>query len=346
MRGPCPISPSPWLPAAKAAVRASSSPFNGTLTISDRIWRNLSDGIPAIFVIYWQDMFVNAPFSTGFTPLPPDGPRPDWLKIRAGLAEAFAVTRQRLQVHGLNTVCVSAACPNLCHCWRRGHAAFLVLGPECSRRCRFCNVSKKTPAPPDPDEPRRVAEAVRDSGLGEVVVTSVTRDDLPDGGAAHWAAVIRAIRATAPNVRIEILVPDFKGSDQALATVFAAKPDIFGHNVETVPRLYPAVRPEADYARSIAVLGAAARAGFTVKTSLMLGLGETDDEIRRTLLDAHGAGATIVYLGQYLRPSPHHAPVCGYLSPEHFAALGEEARRIGFATVASAPLVRSSYPVQ
>ncbi len=288
-------------------------------------------------------MSANAPFSTGFTPLPQDGPRPDWLKVRVGGVEAVAATRQRLQALGLDTVCVSAACPNLCHCWRRGHATVLILGPECSRHCRFCNVSKKTPLPPDPGEPRRVAKAVRASGLGEVVITSVTRDDLPDGGAAHWAAVVRAIRAAAPSVRIEVLVPDFRGDRQALATVFASKPDIFGHNVETVPRLYPAVRPEADYARSLGVLRSAAEAGFTVKTSLMLGLGETDDEIRRTLVDAHWAGASIVYLGQYLRPTPLHTPVRGYLSPEHFAALGEEAAKIGFRTVKSAPFVRSSY---
>ena len=289
-------------------------------------------------------MTAGAPFSTGFAPLPPTAPRPDWLKIRVGGGGELAFTRQRLQSLGLNTVCVSAACPNLCHCWRRGHATVLILGPECSRHCRFCNVSKGCPAPPDPDEPRRVAEAVRAGGLGEVVVTSVTRDDLPDGGAAHWAATIRAIRAAAPAVRIEVLVPDFGGDVAALATVFAAKPDVFGHNLETVPRLYPAVRPEADYARSLAVLRAASEAGFTVKTSLMLGLGETDDEIRRTLLDAHNAGASIVYLGQYLRPTPGHLPVAGYLSPDHFGALGNEARRIGFATVRSAPFVRSSYP--
>ena len=289
-------------------------------------------------------MTAGAPFSTGFTPLPPTAPRPDWLKIRVGGCEAVADTRRRLAALGLNTVCVSAACPNLCHCWRRGHATVLILGPECSRHCRFCNVSKGRPTPPDDDEPRRVAEAVRAGGLAEVVLTSVTRDDLPDGGAAHWAATIHAIRAAAPAVRIEVLVPDFGGDAQALATVFDAKPDVFGHNLETVPRLYPAVRPEADYARSLAVLGAAAKAGFTVKTSLMLGLGETDDEIRRALLDAHDAGASIVYLGQYLRPTPLHTPVLGYLSPDHFAALGEEARRIGFATVRAAPFVRSSLP--
>ena len=289
-------------------------------------------------------MSANNPFSTGFTPLPPEGPRPAWLKVRVGGAEDIAATRRRLQSLGLNTVCVSAACPNLCHCWRRGHATVLILGPECSRHCRFCNVSKKTPVPPDPDEPSRVAEAVRASGLGEVVITSVTRDDLPDGGAAHWAAVVRAIRAAAPAVRIEVLVPDFQGKGESLAAVFASRPDIFGHNLETVPRLYPAVRPEADYARSLAVLRAAAQAGFTVKTSLMLGLGETDDEIRRTLVDAHDVGASIVYLGQYLRPTPLHTPVRGYLSPDHFAALGEEARQIGFVTVKSAPFVRSSYP--
>ena len=288
-------------------------------------------------------MFATHPFSTGFTPLPPDGPRPAWLKIRVSCGNAISATRARLQSLGLNTVCASAACPNICHCWSRGHVTILILGPECTRHCRFCNVSKAAPVLPDPDEPRRVAEAVRDSGLGEVVVTSVTRDDLPDGGAAHWSATVNAIRAAAPDVRIEVLTPDFQGDANALKTVFATRPDIFGHNLETVPRLYRAVRPEADYARSLAVLRAAADAGLTVKTSLMLGLGETDDEIHRTLTDARAAGASIVFMGQYLRPSPRHAPVMGYLSPEHFAALGEAAKHLGFETVASAPFVRSSY---
>ncbi len=288
-------------------------------------------------------MSENQPFSTGFTPLPPDGPRPDWLKIRVRCDGEISATRKRLQSLGLNTVCASAACPNICHCWRHGHATVLILGPECTRHCRFCNVSKGTPELPDPDEPRRVAEAVRDSGLGEVVVTSVTRDDLLDGGAAHWAATVNAIRATAPGVKIEVLTPDFQGDAKALATVFATKPDIFGHNLETVPRLYSAVRPEADYVRSLAVLRAAAEADLTVKTSLMLGLGETDDEIFRTLADARDAGVSIVFMGQYLRPSPRHVSVSGYLSPEHFAALGEAAKSLGFTAVESAPFVRSSY---
>ncbi len=285
----------------------------------------------------------NAPFSTGFTPAPPDGPRPEWLRLRIGAGRGLDATRDRLRALGLNTVCVSAACPNLAQCWSRGHATVLILGPECTRHCRFCNVSKGAPSPPDPDEPRRVAEAVRASGLGEVVVTSVTRDDMPDGGAAHWAAVIRAIRAAAPEVSVEVLVPDFGGEASSIATVLSACPDIFGHNLETVPRLYRSVRPEAGYERSLGVLRAAASAGFRVKTSLMLGLGETDDEIWRTLCDAREAGASIVFMGQYLRPSPRHAPVAGYLSPAHFAALGEAARRLGFDTVESAPFVRSSF---
>ncbi len=288
-------------------------------------------------------MSASIPFSTGFTPLPPDGPRPGWLKIRVSCGGEMSATRSRLRSLGLDTVCASAACPNICHCWSRGHATVLILGPECTRHCRFCNVSKGTPAPPDPDEPRRVAEAVRDSGLGEVVITSVTRDDLPDGGAAHWASTVDAIGAVAPLAKVEVLTPDFNGDSNALNTVFATRPDIFGHNLETVPRLYPAVRPEANYGRSLAVLRAAAEAGLTVKTSLMLGLGESDDEIFRTLADARAAGASIVFMGQYLRPSPRHAPVIGYLSPEHFAALGEAAKRLGFNTVESAPFVRSSY---
>ena len=172
-------------------------------------------------------MSASKPFSTGFTPFPPDGPRPGWLKIRVSCGGEMAATRSRLRSLGLDTVCASAACPNICHCWSRGHATILILGPECTRHCRFCNVSKGVPAPPDPDEPKRVAEAVRDSELGEVVVTSVTRDDLPDGGATHWAATINAIRVAAPGVRIEVLTPDFQGDANAKRSIFDRVKEIF-----------------------------------------------------------------------------------------------------------------------
>lgn len=282
-------------------------------------------------------------FSTGFTPVSPDGPRPPWLKLRISADAMLAATRDRLHSLNLNTVCESAACPNIGHCWKCGHATIMILGANCTRHCRFCNVAKNKVLPPDPDEPERVARAVKASGLSGIVITSVTRDDLPDGGAAHWAETVRAIRRLCPSVTQEILVPDFKGDANALETVFAAKPDIFSHNVETVPRLYPSVRPEAIYARSLEVLRAGAKAGFRTKTSLMLGLGETDDEIYRTLRDIRDAGVDTVFMGQYLRPSSAHIPVAGYLSPEHFAALGDAARALGFTTVESAPFIRSSY---
>jgi lipoic acid synthetase len=269
--------------------------------------------------------------------------KPPWIRVRAGHAPAVAGLRDRLRRLGLATVCEAAGCPNLGHCWSGGRATILLLGEGCTRSCTFCRVGRHAPRPPDPGEPGRVAAAVCAAGLREVTLTSVTRDDLPDGGAAHWAETIRQIHARAPGVPVEVLVPDFGGLPEALALVFAARPEVFGHNLETVPRLYPAVRPQADYARSLAVLRAARDAGLLVKTSLMLGLGETAGEIAGTLRDARDAGARICFLGQYLQPTPAHAPVARYLPPAEFDHLAELARAVGFECVASAPLVRSSY---
>lgn len=252
-------------------------------------------------------------------------------------------TRNRVHTLELNTVCESAACPNIGHCWKHGHATIMILGANCTRHCRFCNVSKHQVAPPDPNEPMRVAKAVQSCNLREVVITSVTRDDLPDGGAEIWAKTINAIKNSAPDVSIEVLVPDFKGDKKSLQTVFDAKPDIFSHNIETVPRLYPSVRPEAIYTRSLNVLKAGVATGLRTKTSLMLGLGETDDEIYRTLKDIRETGTETVFMGQYLRPSKAHVPVAGYLSPEHFDALGEAAKNLGFTHVEAAPFIRSSF---
>lgn len=285
----------------------------------------------------------SALFTTGFTPVSPDAPRPEWLKIRVASCTSVDATNERIHGKGLHTVCESAACPNIGHCWRCGHATIMILGNQCTRHCRFCNVSKGLIFPPDKDEPARVAESVKESGIKEIVITSVTRDDLPDGGAAHWAATIQAIRKAVPDSVIEVLVPDFKGSLQALQTVFDSKPDVFGHNIETVPRLYAEVRPEANYQRSLDVLRESVKAGFITKTSMMLGLGETDDEIYCTMKDIRSTGTDILFLGQYLRPTKEHIPVAGFLSPEHFAALGKAAMELGFGCVASAPLVRSSY---
>jgi len=270
-------------------------------------------------------------------------PKPPWLRVRAGGGAVFQTTRERLRAHHLHTVCEAAHCPNVGHCWSCGRATIMILGDRCTRGCRFCNVDKLPVLPPDPDEPASVARAVGESGLREVVLTSVTRDDLPDDGAGHWARTIRAIRGQCPGVSIEVLVPDFRGSPEKAATVFAAAPDVFGHNLETVPRLYPAARPQADYARSLELLRRAAAAGFITKTSLMLGMGEEPEEVEEVMRQARGAGVGILYLGQYLQPSPRHLPVHAYVTPEQFARYGDTARALDFGFVASAPLVRSSF---
>lgn len=289
-----------------------------------------------------MDGSSTVPFTTGFVPLPPGETWPPWLHIRLAASSPCAATGARLRAARLHTVCAEAACPNLGSCWQAGRATVMILGDRCTRHCRFCNVSKGLVPLPDPDEPERLARAVRESGLREITITSVTRDDLPDGGASLWAESVRSIRREAPEVSIEILVPDFQGDRAALGEVIDTRPDLFGHNVETVPRLYRSVRPEADYRRSLSVLRQASEAGLAVKSSLMLGLGERDDEIYETMADIRAAGAEVLYLGQYLRPSPAHLPVAGFLSPDHFNALGDAARGLGFAFVASAPLVRSS----
>lgn len=269
--------------------------------------------------------------------------KPEWIRVRLGRNETFQETRTRLRAHGLHTVCEEAMCPNVGKCWSCGRATIMILGDRCSRNCRFCNVESRELLPPDPTEPQRVAAAVRESGLQEVVLTSVTRDDLPDYGATAWAETIRAVRDTLPDILIEVLVPDFNGDSAALQRVIRAHPDIFGHNLETVPRLYPHARPQADYQRSLAVLEEAAQAGLITKTSLMLGLGETLTEIKATLMDARAAGCRIFYAGQYLQPSPRHLPVERYVEPQLFEKIREMALAMGFDFVSSAPLVRSSF---
>ena len=270
-------------------------------------------------------------------------PKPPWLRVRVGGGAQFQATADRLRAYHLNTVCEAAHCPNLGHCWSCGRATVMILGDRCTRGCRFCNVDKLAVLPPDANEPDAVAQAVAESGLREVVLTSVTRDDLPDGGAAHWAATVNAVRRRSPAIMIEVLVPDFCGDRQHLAHVLAAKPDVFGHNLETVPRLYPVARPQADFNRSLAVLQQAREAGFVTKTSLMLGLGETEEEVADVLRQARAVGVAILYLGQYLQPSPRHLSIAAYITPEQFDAYGVLARNLGFGFVASAPLIRSSY---
>ena len=270
--------------------------------------------------------------------------KPDWLKVRFPSQPDYFAVSSLLRKQGLNTICRSAQCPNRAECWSERTATFLVLGEVCTRSCAFCAVPKGKPVAPDPDEPARVAEAAAALGLRYVVVTSVTRDDLLDGGAGHFAAVVRALRARIPGVGVEILVPDFGGLEPPLLTVYETGPDVLGHNLETVESLYPAIgRKSAHYRRSLDLLRRAKDLGALTKSGLMIGLGETRDEIEKALGDLRRTGCDLLTIGQYLRPSTSHAPVARYYTPEEFERLGEEARALGFAGVEAGPLVRSSF---
>jgi lipoic acid synthetase len=269
--------------------------------------------------------------------------KPPWIRVKIGQNDTFQATRNRLKEKGLHTDCEEAFCPNLGHCWKRGRATIMILGDRCSRNCRFCNVDHRELLPPNPQEPRLVAEAIKEAGLKEAVLTSVTRDDLPDNGASHWAKTITLVREMNPDVLIEVLTPDFQGIRAHLDLVLDARPHVYSHNLETVPRLYPDARPQADYQRSLDVLKHSADAGHITKTSLMLGLGETMEEILATMQDAYDAGCRIFYAGQYLQPTPAHLPVAGYVTPDEFASIEKTAYDIGFGFAACAPLVRSSY---
>ena len=269
--------------------------------------------------------------------------RAPWLirRIPAGGVEQVQGLIDDLNLH---TVCRSASCPNLGECFHAGTATFLILGGICTRGCRFCGVPKGTPPPIDAAEAENVAVAVARMGLKHAVVTSVTRDDLPDGGAEQFAACIRNIRAKDAKVTVEVLTPDFAGNRQSLQIVLAEQPDVFNHNVETVPRLYEKVRPGANYQQSLDVLQQAAEFGIPwVKSGLMLGLGETEAEVLAVFADLREVGVNSLTVGQYLRPTREHLPVVDYIHPDRFAFLAAEAKRIGFAHIASGPLVRSSY---
>jgi lipoyl synthase len=270
---------------------------------------------------------------------------PEWARKGSPLAPGARGLRVLLREQALNTVCEEARCPNLGECFSRGTATFMLLGDRCTRRCGYCAVATARPEPPDAGEPDRVAEAAARLGLRHVVLTAVARDDLDDGGAAHFAAAVRAVRRRLPAARVEVLVPDFRGGRAALSAVLAAAPDVFNHNIETVPRLFPRVRPQGGYRRSLEMLAAARgmRPAQAVKSGLMVGLGETDDEIAAVLADLRAAGVDIVTMGQYLRPTRDHAPVDRYVSPEGFAALERRARALGFPTVYSGVFVRSSF---
>lgn len=268
---------------------------------------------------------------------------PSWFKIRLTTSERLADVRCLVRNNRLHTVCQSAACPNQTECWNSGTATFLILGNVCTRRCTFCNVPQGFPQSLDRDEPERVADAVASLQLKYVVVTSVTRDDLEDGGAELFAATIKTIRRKASGCRIEVLIPDFRGSEESLHAVLHAKPDVLNHNIETVPSLYPAVRPQADYTRSLSVLARAKTYGAVTKSGLMLGLGESTYEIQSVLKDLRNTDCDILTLGQYLQPSKNHRPVEKYYHPDEFSVLREQALAMNFKQVVSGPLVRSSY---
>jgi lipoic acid synthetase len=263
------------------------------------------------------------------------------MKLPSGAA--YFDLRARVHAQGLHTVCESASCPNIGECWSRRSLTIMILGGVCTRSCRFCDVPSGRPQPPDPGEPDRVGSVLAGLGLRHAVITCVNRDDLPDGGAAHWAATIRAVKQRCADLALEALTGDFAGDLSAVDRVLDAGPDVFAHNLETVPRLAREVRVQASYPRSYAVLAHASQRGALTKTGLMLGLGETLDEVRAVLGEVRTIGVEILTLGQYLRPSRQHLPVARHATPEEFAQLKQEALSLGFAHVESGPLVRSSY---
>ncbi|HWC11892.1 MAG TPA: lipoyl synthase [Acidimicrobiales bacterium] len=279
----------------------------------------------------------------------PDGgvavsePKPPWLRVKADLGPRYREVRRTMRTLDLHTVCEEAGCPNIFECWADGTATFMINGARCTRSCAFCLVDTRHPDALDPGEPEHVAEAVATMGLAHAVVTAVARDDLADGGAGAFAAVVAAVRRRCPGTAVELLVPDFGGDPDALDTVFGARPDVFNHNLETVARLQRAVRPQASYARSLAVLAQARRAGLVTKSGIILGMGETADEVLGAMADLRNVGVEILTLGQYLRPTARHLPVARWWHPEEFADLAAAGRALGFAHVQASPLTRSSY---
>ncbi len=272
--------------------------------------------------------------------------KPDWIRVRMGDSRRFQEIKNTLREHKLHTVCEEASCPNIGECFGKGTATFMILGDLCTRRCPFCDVAHGRPQPPDAGEPLNLAQTIAALKLRYVVITSVDRDDLRDGGAAHFAACIRAVRELSPATRIEVLVPDFRGRlDIALDILAGAPPDVLNHNLETVPRLYKQARPGADYANSLALLQQfkARLPHIPTKSGLMLGLGETDEEILQVLRDLRTHGVDMLTLGQYLQPSAHHLPVLRYADPAIFREFERQAGALGFAHAACGPMVRSSY---
>jgi lipoic acid synthetase len=271
--------------------------------------------------------------------------KPDWIRVKAPVSQAYQNTRDLIRSYQLNTVCEEASCPNIGECWAKKHATIMILGNICTRACRFCNVATGQPDKLDPHEPERVAAALADLGLSHVVITSVDRDDLPDGGAAHFARVIREIRKTSPTTTIEVLTPDFLRKEGAIEHIVDAMPDVYNHNVETVPRLYATVRPGARYYHSLHLLHRVKQLApqiFT-KSGLMVGLGEEKGEVYQVMDDLRSAGVDFITIGQYLQPSPRHHPVARFIEPEEFKTYERMAKGKGFLMVSASPLTRSSY---
>lgn len=269
--------------------------------------------------------------------------KPPWIRVRARMGPEYTELKSLVRREGLHTVCEEAGCPNIFECWEDREATFLIGGDQCTRRCDFCQIDTGKPAELDRDEPRRVADSVRTMGLRYATVTGVARDDLPDGGAWLYAETVRAIKELNPSTGVELLIPDFNGEPARLAEVFESRPEVLAHNVETVPRIFKRIRPAFTYQRSLDVLTAARDAGPVTKSNLILGLGETPDEVRTALADLRHAGCDLITITQYLRPSARHHPVERWVKPEEFVEFARHAERLGFSGVLSGPLVRSSY---
>jgi len=269
--------------------------------------------------------------------------KPEWIKTKAKMGPEYTQLRSLVVREGLHTVCQEAACPNIFECWEDKEATFLIGGERCTRRCDFCNIDTGKPLPVDRDEPRRVAESVKTMGLRYATITGVTRDDLDDEGAWLYAETIRVVHEMNPGVGVEMLAPDFSGNPELLNHVFATRPEVFAHNLETVPRIFKEIRPAFTYERSLNVISQARAYGLITKSNLILGMGETREEVSQALRDLHSAGCDLITITQYLRPTPKHHPVIRWVKPEEFVELSHEADEIGFLGVMSGPMVRSSY---
>lgn len=269
--------------------------------------------------------------------------KPEWIKTRANMGPEYTRLRSLVKSEGLHTVCQEAACPNIFECWEDKEATFLIGGDRCTRRCDFCNIDTGKPLPIDPQEPRKVAESVKSMGLRYATITGVTRDDLEDEGSWLYAETIRAVHELNPGTGVEMLAPDFNAKPQLLNPIFETKPEVFAHNLETVPRIFKQIRPAFTYEKSLKVIGMAQDFGLITKSNLILGLGETREEISQALIDLHNAGCDLITITQYLRPTNKHHPVERWVKPQEFVELAQEAEQVGFLGVMSGPLVRSSY---